>query len=412
MNLDRLVSMKTSHKAILTTVGLCTVIYLYYAGGVAIQFFAIILFLAVLYVWTGTIESLGDFQLKREKWPLNAGVGVAIGLIMFLIFLGYHRLDLSRITFNPSILVVVIMIAAAEEFFFRGYLQGKLSKDFGIVPKIAIVTALFGLYKFSVFSSLRGFMPLAEIIVISCTGSVILSLEMEKMGSLLAPLISHALWDNLVYSNMETIPSWITATPQWTETLYQYIYKFSGLYCSQWDLSSYFVAGKQFVTCSGCTGIFLGAFFAFFLYDRKLFERLHNLKFKFYVPALLPQILLFFGLNIADWAGVLNAYALSAGQLRIINYSYTFFGLLLGFSGSVLVVNTILMQGGRGSRLLENWLKDYEYLAMPALLLAFLSNPLTNPQMTALIFFSILVVVGIITVTAVVVLLFAQLFIK
>lgn len=412
MNLKELLSMKTSHKAILSTVGLCAVIYLYYAGDVYVQLASIVLFLAILYMWTGTIESLEDFQLKKEKWLLNIAVGVAIGLVMFLIFLGYRRLGFSRITFNASILVVVTMIASAEEFFFRGYLQGKLSKDFGIFSRITIVTILFGLYKFSVFSSLRGFIPLVEIIVISCVGSVILSLEMEKMGNLLAPVVSHALWDNLVYSNMETIPSWITATPQWTETLYQYIYKFSGFYCSQWDVSSYFVAGRQFVTCSGCTGIFLGVFFAFFLYDRKVFEKLHNLKFKFYVPALLPQILLFFGLNIATWTGALDAYALGAAQLRIINYSYTLFGLLFGFSGSVLVINTIHIQGGRGSKLLEGWVKDYEYLVIPALLLAFLSNPLTNPQMTALIFFSILVVIGIITVTAAVVLLFAQLFVK
>lgn len=410
MSLKEYISENRAYTAIAATVGLCAVIYLYYAGGSAVQLAAIVLFLGVLFVWTETIESFEDFQLKKKEWKTNVAVGVVAGLAMFLIYIGYKRLDLSRIAFNPSILVAVTMIAVAEEFFFRGYLQGKLSEKFGIIIRIAIVTVLFGLYKVSVFSSMRTFFPLAEIVVISCVGSVILSVEMEKTRNLLAPLISHALWDNLVYSNMENVPSWITATPQWTETLYQYLFRFSGFFCSQWELSSYFVAGKQFVTCSGCTGIFLGAFFAFFLYEKKFFSKLHTKKF--YIPALLPQIFLFFGLNIITRAGLLDPYALGALQLRIINYSYTFFGLFFGFSGGVLLINTISTQGGKASELLEDWLKDYEYLVIPALLLAFLSNPLTNPQMTAVVFFSILVVIGIITVIAFAVLLFLPLFKK
>lgn len=393
---ESLSSVKTSYRAVIATVGLCAVIYLYYAGGSITQLIAVALFLGVLYLWTETLESFQDFQLRKEKWALNTIVGVIVGLAMFVIYLGYQRLDLSRVTFNVSIFAAVTMVAAAEEFFFRGYLQGKLAKDFGIVSRIVIVTVLFGLYKFSVFSSMRSFLSLAEIVVISCIGSVILSIEMEKMGNLLAPVVSHVLWDNLVYSNMANIPSWITTSPQWTETLYHYLFRFSGLFCSQESYASYFLAGRQFVTCSGCTGIYLGAFFAFFMYEKKIFTRMHTKKF--YIPALLPQILLFFGLNIATWTGVLDPSVMSGVQLQIINYSYTFFGLLLGFSGTVLLVNMISTGGESWEKRVDSWLKDYEYVVVPALLLAFLSNPLSNPQMTALVFFSILVVFGIVTV--------------
>jgi hypothetical protein len=54
---------------------------------------------------------------------------------------------------------------------------------------------------------------------------------------------------------------------------------------------------------------------------------------------------------------------------------------------------------------MDRWLPSYEYVAIPALLLAFLSNPLSNPQMTALVFFSILVVIGIVTAVVFVVIL-------
>ena len=396
MNIKDRISVKTSYAAIIATLGLCAVIYLYYLGGSYIQLAAIALFFGVLFLWTETIESFADFHFTREKWPLNVVVGVIIGLAMFVIYVVYKRLDLSHIEFNVSIFAAVTMIAAAEEFFFRGYLQGKLSKDYNVVVRIAIVTVLFGLYKVAVFSTTQRFLSLAEIVAISCLGSVILSIQMEKMQNLLAPVISHALWDNLVYSNMSSVPSWVTTSPQWTETLYGYIHRFAGLLCSQSDLQTYVVAGREFVTCSGCTGIYLGVFFAFFLYEKKLFDKLHTKKF--YVPTLLPMICMFFGLNILTWVGILDPYALSAPHLQIINYCYTICGLVLGFSGSVWLVNVIREQSEAWERRMEDWLRDYEYIVIPALLLAFLSNPLSNPQLTALIFFSILVAVGILTV--------------
>lgn len=396
MNIRELLSLKSSYMAIIATVGLCAVIYLYYIGTGPIQLVAIALFFGVLYLWTETIESFKDFNLKKEKWVINAVVGVAVGLAMFAIYIVYERLNLSGIQFNASIFAAVTMVAAAEEFFFRGYLQGKLSKEFGIVARIVIVTVLFGLYKVSVFLPMRTFLSLVEIVVISCIGSVILSVEMEKTQNLLAPVISHVLWDNLVYSNMANVPSWILTTPQWIETLYGYIFRFCGFFCSRWEFSSYFVGGRQFVTCSGCTGIYLGAFFAFFLYEKKIFSRLHTKKF--YVPALLPMILMFFGLNIVTEMKILDVSALSGLQLKLTNYSYSIFGLLLGFSGVVLIVNVINAQGEKWEKRVNDWLKDYEYVVIPALLLAFLSNPLSNPQLTALIFFSILVILGIFTV--------------
>lgn len=394
---ESLESVKLSYRAIIATLGLCAVIYLYYAGGQYIQLAAIALLLGVLYLWTETFESFQDFQLKKEKWMFNVVVGIIVGLAMFVPYIFYRRLDLSHVAFNVSIFAAVTVVAGGEEFFFRGYLQGKLSNDFGIVSRIVIVTLLFGLYKVAVFSTMRTFMTLAEIIVISCLGSVILSIQLEKTKNLLAPLISHVLWDNLVYSNMGNVPSWITTSPEWTDTLYHYLFRFTGFYCSQGTLQSYFVAGRQFVTCSGCTGIFLGVFFAFFLYEKKFFARLNTKKF--YIPALVPEASLWAGLNILTMAGVLSAARLTGPQLQIINYSYTFFGLIFGFAGSVLLVNVVSEQSDKWEERMEKWLRDYEYLVIPALLLAFLSNPLSNPQMTALIFFSILVAMGIITAT-------------
>jgi membrane protease YdiL (CAAX protease family) len=384
-----------SYRAILSTLGLCAVIYLYYRGETLFQVIALVLFIAVLYVWTETIEGFADFQLTKERWPLNIVIGVLIGLAMFGLYIAYRNFDFSSIEFNVSIFAAVSLVAAAEEFFFRGYLQGKLSPAFKIIPRVAIVTVLFGLYKVSVFSSMRGLFSLAEIVAISCLGSVILSIELEKTHNLLAPVISHALWDNLVYSNMGTVPAWISTTPEWTESLYAVLYKFAGLFCSQWDPSCYYIAGRQFITCSGCTGIFMGVFFAFFMYQDTVYQKLHTIKF--YVPGLLPQVIMFFGLNILTWAGFLDVGSLSEFQLQLTNYAYTIFGLLFGFTGSVVLINVIKAQGERWDTLMSQWLKDYEYLIIPALLLAFLTNPLSNPQITALIFFSILVVYGIIT---------------
>jgi len=346
MNIEEsLKSVKLSYRAIIATLGLCAVIYLYYAGGQYIQLAAIALLLGVLYLWTETFESFQDFQLKKEKWMFNVVVGIIVGLAMFVPYILYRRLDLSHIAFNVSIFAAVTVVAGGEEFFFRGYLQGKLSNDFGIVTRIAIVTLLFGLYKVAVFSTMRTFVSLAEIIVISCLGSVILSVQLEKTKNLLAPLISHVLWDNLVYSNMGNVPSWITTSPEWTETLYYYLFRFTGFFCSQGTLQSYFVAGRQFVTCSGCTGIFLG-----------VFARLNTKKF--YLPALVPEASLWAGLNILTMAGILSAARLTGLQLQIINYSYTFFGLIFGFAGSVLLVNVVSEQSDKWEERMEKWLRE------------------------------------------------------
>ncbi len=388
--------LKVSYKAILATIMLCVVIYLYYRGGSIIQLTAIVLFLGVLYLWTQTVESFQDFQLKKEKWETNLLIGFGVGLAMFLIYLAYKRLDLSQIRFNPSILAAVAVVGAGEEFFFRGYLQGKLSRDFGIVQRIVVVTILFGLYKFSVFASMRTFLSLAEIIVISCVGSVILSVEMEKTQNLLAPVISHVFWDNLVYSNMEQVPSWISTTPQWAESLYRVIFGITGLFCSQESRLSFFLAGRQFVTCFGCTGIFLGAFFAFFLYEKKLFDKLHTRKF--YIPALVPETAMFVVLNVLQMLGIVSPAFMSPLQLRVATSCYLIFGLIFGFAGAVLLLNVIRRQGTKWEDRVEKWLRDYEYVIIPALILAFLSNPLTSPQLAALIFFSVLMVVAIGTV--------------
>ncbi|MBU7015123.1 MAG: hypothetical protein HXS43_09875 [Theionarchaea archaeon] len=61
------------------------------------------------------------------------------------------------------------------------------------------------------------------------------------------------------------------------------------------------------------------------------------------------------------------------------------------------MINTVRMDSERWGTRVESWLKDYEYLVVPALLLAFLSNPLSSPQMSALIFFAVLVFFGILT---------------
>lgn len=399
-----------SYQAIIATIGLCTVIYLYYAGSGLYQLLAIALFLGVLYIWTGTIGSLSEFKLKKDDWLLNVAVGIVIGLVMFVIYVVYKRMNLSNIAFNASILIAVGIVAAAEEFFFRGYLQNKLAKDFGVVVRIAIVTILFGLYKTAVFSSMRTFMSLAEIVVISCIGSVILSIELEKMQNLLAPVVSHALWDSLVYSNMESVPSWIMTTPAWTEALYQYMFKFSNILCGHETYTAYYLAGRQFITCSGCTGIYLGVFFAIFMFEKKFYEKLHTKWF--YIPALLPMVFMFFGLNIAEGIGILDSQALGSVQLQVLNYLYTACAFSLGVAGSLLMVNLIMEEEGKFGKKLEEWLPLYEYVMVPVLLLALLSNPITNPQMTALIFFGLLVIIGIFTTVFLLVMLFASIFIE
>ena len=58
-------SVKDSYLAILATLVLCAVIYLYYAGESITQFVAVALLFGVLYIWSKTFGNFEDFQLKK-----------------------------------------------------------------------------------------------------------------------------------------------------------------------------------------------------------------------------------------------------------------------------------------------------------------------------------------------------------
>jgi membrane protease YdiL (CAAX protease family) len=86
--------------------------------------------------------------------------------------------------------LVCLVGPAAEEFYFRGLLQGHLRARVGPVTAIALTALFFGL----VHPVSAGYVAVAAAI------GVVLGYLRERSGTLAVPILTHALWNTAVWS--------------------------------------------------------------------------------------------------------------------------------------------------------------------------------------------------------------------
>jgi membrane protease YdiL (CAAX protease family) len=86
--------------------------------------------------------------------------------------------------------VVCLLAPAAEEFFFRGLLQGHLRARFGPAPAIAGTAVLFGLLH-----------PVSvSYAAIATAMGIVFGYLRERSGALTAPILTHALWNTAAWT--------------------------------------------------------------------------------------------------------------------------------------------------------------------------------------------------------------------
>lgn len=85
----------------------------------------------------------------------------------------------------------VVVAPVTEEFIFRGYFYGVLRRYLGIVPALLLVSALFA----AIHLSVPVLLPLFVL-------AVCLTLAYEATGSLLVPMLMHALFNAFMFSVM------------------------------------------------------------------------------------------------------------------------------------------------------------------------------------------------------------------
>jgi membrane protease YdiL (CAAX protease family) len=205
---------------LLVTAGLYAFTALYYTRKVPLQVVGLLLLLMVVAFWGYAIRrrpgmTWRDFGLTTRKLWLNVGVGLGLavfGWVYFSLYNYWTRGLRMKLGYGGSIGVIlsVIAVSVAEEFFFRGYLQNRLSRRTGMWVRVLIAVMALAFYK-NVVHLWEGMSVGAhvELFAIGVLHNILPSLWMERSGSLVGPLVLHLVWDLLVYAPRSAIPYWI-----------------------------------------------------------------------------------------------------------------------------------------------------------------------------------------------------------
>jgi len=98
--------------------------------------------------------------------------------------------------FLAFIPIQFLVTGPAEELLFRGVVQGLLRRTYGVIPAIALASALFSLAH---YSALIGEGDLLPVFVILFLSGAVLGAVYEYSRTLLVPMVTHALWNAFVF---------------------------------------------------------------------------------------------------------------------------------------------------------------------------------------------------------------------
>jgi membrane protease YdiL (CAAX protease family) len=205
---------------LIVTGGLYALTSLYYTRSLPFQALSLLVLIAVAIYWShairhGTGLSRRDLKLTSRRLWLHALLALLLaifGWFYFSIYLSVTRGQPIKVGYGGSLpaVLTIIVVASAEELFFRGYLQNRLSQHHPLWRRVLLAVVALALYK-NVVHMWEG-MPLilhVELLLVGILHNILPSLWMEWSGSLVGPLLLHVIWDLLVYAPMETIPYWV-----------------------------------------------------------------------------------------------------------------------------------------------------------------------------------------------------------
>lgn len=140
----------------------------------------------IKYVWIGIIHAVLLYLLSR----------FGMWLLMYLFDWAAPQIEAiyqTRNQANPYLIgsLLVFLIAPAEEIFWRGFIQDKFIQKYGL--KIGTLIGIF-LY---VFVHIWAFNPL--LLLAALVLGVHWSIMYSKFGSIVPGIISHSIWDCLIF---------------------------------------------------------------------------------------------------------------------------------------------------------------------------------------------------------------------
>ncbi|MFC2030198.1 type II CAAX prenyl endopeptidase Rce1 family protein [Chloroflexota bacterium] len=202
------------------TGGLFLFTALYYTRIPRYQLLSVFVLIAVAFYFTYVVRrgpgmSWQDLKLTKDKLWRNVFIGIglaAFGWLYFSIYNYWTRGQFLELGYGGSFaaILTIIAVSVAEELFFRGYLQNRLSYRYPIWARVLIAVVALAFYKNIVhmWEGLPLFLHL-ELFLLGILHNILPSLWMEWSGSLVGPLVMHVVWDLLVYAPMGSIPYWV-----------------------------------------------------------------------------------------------------------------------------------------------------------------------------------------------------------
>lgn len=132
-------------------------------------------------------------------------LGVALGILT------RRRFELSLIPAGfTGVVLVAPLVGAVEEFVFRGYMQGHL-RPAGKIFSIVSATSIHTCYKLLVILTLAVPLQFDFFFLIFWTflGGLLFGTLRELSGSVVPPMVAHAMFDIVLYGGLQAAPVWV-----------------------------------------------------------------------------------------------------------------------------------------------------------------------------------------------------------
>ncbi len=208
-------------EALLVFVGLGLFSLLYYSRTPWGTILGFVVLLVTGIFWGYSIRyvnrmTLRDFRFISRRWLLYAVFGILTGAFGWGFQQAITKLQYGHwlsIDYRASTALIgsIIMVVIAEEVFFRGYLLTRMCAFTNKVwIQILFVCMAWGLYKVLIHAW-EG-RPVSYYVWLFFTETYLtvpLTWWAYYTKSISTPLVSHMVWDFLMYGTRETIPSWV-----------------------------------------------------------------------------------------------------------------------------------------------------------------------------------------------------------
>jgi membrane protease YdiL (CAAX protease family) len=146
---------------------------------------------------------------KKSTWYLP--VCIIIGLVFGIIYRDYLQVGILPVGFT-GFAVIAMAIGSSEELLFRGYLQSRIRNHHAVLSVLA-ATCAHTAYKLLLFLPYRSEPDISVIFILQWTflGGLVFALLKEFSQNSVYPVISHAIFDLLVYGDNMVNPWWVWA---------------------------------------------------------------------------------------------------------------------------------------------------------------------------------------------------------